>query len=36
VTRTQDRDSYRGYPDHAVINMSKDQLKALSRVQYSR
>jgi sporulation protein YlmC with PRC-barrel domain len=34
--RTSDRDSYRGYPDHAVINMSKDQLKALPEVRYSR
>jgi sporulation protein YlmC with PRC-barrel domain len=34
--RTSDRDTYRGYPDHAVINMSKDQLKALPEVRYSR
>ena len=34
--RTSDRDSYRGYPNHAVINMSKDQLKALPEVRYSR
>jgi sporulation protein YlmC with PRC-barrel domain len=37
VTRTTDnRDAYRGYPDHAVVNMSKDQLKALPEVRYSR
>jgi sporulation protein YlmC with PRC-barrel domain len=34
--RTADRDTYRGYPDHAVVNMSKDQLKALPEVRYSR
>jgi sporulation protein YlmC with PRC-barrel domain len=34
--RTTDPDTYRGYPDHAVINMSKDQLKALPEVRYSR
>ena len=35
--RTADtRDTYRGYPDHAVVNMTKDQLKALPEVRYSR
>src|SRR5215218_5248027 len=36
VPRTTDRDTYRGYPDHAVVNMTKDQLKALPEVRYSR
>lgn len=27
---------YRGYPDHAVVNMTKDQLKALPEVRYAR
>ena len=30
------REAYRGYPDHAVLNMTKDQLKALPQVQYTR
>lgn len=30
------REAYRGYPDHAVLNMTKDQLKALPEVQYTR
>jgi sporulation protein YlmC with PRC-barrel domain len=34
--RTSDRETYRGYPDRAVVNMSKDQLKALPEVRYSR
>ena len=34
--RSADRDTYRGYPDHAVVNMTKDQLKALPEVRYSR
>jgi sporulation protein YlmC with PRC-barrel domain len=34
--RTADRETYRGYPDHAVVNMSKDQLKGLPEVRYSR
>lgn len=38
---TTDRDrtastSKRMYPDHAVINMTKDQLKALPQISYSR
>jgi len=32
-TRT---DPYRGYPDHAVVDMTKDQLKALPEVKYNR
>lgn len=31
-----DRAAYRGYPDHAVLNMTKEQLKALPEVQYAR
>ena len=30
------RDAYRGYPDHAVLDMTKDQLKALLEVRYAR
>jgi sporulation protein YlmC with PRC-barrel domain len=30
------RDAYRGYPDHAVVDMTKEQLKALPVVQYAR
>ena len=26
-------DTYRGYPDHAIVNMTKDQLKALPQVR---
>jgi len=29
-------DTYRGYPDHAEVSMTKDQLKALPEVRYSR
>jgi sporulation protein YlmC with PRC-barrel domain len=29
-------DGYRGYPDHAVVNMTKDQLQALPQVRYAR
>ena len=29
-------DAYRGYPDHAVVDMTKDQLKALPEVKYAR
>ena len=36
TTRAASNDGYRGYPDHAVISMSKDQLKALPGVRYSR
>jgi sporulation protein YlmC with PRC-barrel domain len=36
TTRTASNEGYRGYPDHAVISMSKDQLKALPGVRYSR
>lgn len=28
--------AYRGYPDHAVVNMTKEQLKALPQVRYER
>lgn len=41
-TRTASNDSAgrnnenRGYPDHAVVNMSKDELKALPEVHYTR
>ena len=35
-TRAASSDGYRGYPDHAVISMSKDQLKALPGIRYSR
>jgi sporulation protein YlmC with PRC-barrel domain len=34
--RRDARDAYRGYPDHAVVNMTKDQLKALPEVRYTR
>jgi sporulation protein YlmC with PRC-barrel domain len=30
------RDAYRGYPDHAVVSMTKEQLKALPEVRYTR
>jgi sporulation protein YlmC with PRC-barrel domain len=30
------RDAYRGYPDHAVLDLTKDQLKALPEVRYAR
>lgn len=30
------REAYRGYPDHAVVAMTKDQLKALPEVRYAR
>ena len=30
------RDAYRGYPDHAVVAMTKEQLKALPQVRYAR
>ena len=36
TTRAASNDGYRGYPDHAVISMSKDQLKALPGIRYSR
>jgi sporulation protein YlmC with PRC-barrel domain len=29
-------DAYRGYPDHAMVEMSKDQLKSLPEIRYSR
>jgi sporulation protein YlmC with PRC-barrel domain len=35
ATTTRSNDGYRGYPDHAVISMSKDQLKAMPGVRYS-
>ena len=31
-----ERSAYRGYPDHAVVNMTKDQLKALPEVRYEQ
>jgi sporulation protein YlmC with PRC-barrel domain len=34
--RTATADTYRGYPDHAMVNMTKDQLKALPEVRYAR
>jgi PRC-barrel domain len=36
TTRTASTDTYRGYPDHAEVSMTKDQLKALPEVRYSR
>jgi sporulation protein YlmC with PRC-barrel domain len=33
ATRTGTADTYRGYPDHAMVNMNKDQLKALPEVR---
>lgn len=36
TTTTAARDAYRGYPDHAVVDMTKDQLKALPEVRYAR
>jgi hypothetical protein len=29
-------EAYRGYPDHVVVNMTKDQLQALPQVRYAR
>jgi len=34
--RRDAREAYRGYPDHAIVNMTKDQLKALPEVRYTR
>lgn len=34
--RGSSRDAYRGYPDHALVNMTKDQLKALPEVRYAK
>jgi sporulation protein YlmC with PRC-barrel domain len=34
--RRDAREAYRGYPDHALVNMTKDQLKALPEVRYAR
>jgi len=36
TTTTAARDPNRGYPDHAVVDMTKDQLKALPEVKYAR
>ena len=36
TTTTARNDPYRGYPDHAVVDMTKDQLKALPEVKYNR
>ena len=33
ATRTGAADTYRGYPDHATVNMNKGQLKALPEVR---
>jgi sporulation protein YlmC with PRC-barrel domain len=30
------KEAYRGYPDHAELNMTKDQLKALPEVKHAR
>jgi len=35
-TRDAAHEAYRGYPDHAVVAMTKDQLKALPEVRYAR
>jgi sporulation protein YlmC with PRC-barrel domain len=34
--RTAQNEAYRGYPDHALVAMTKDQLKALPEVRYQR
>jgi hypothetical protein len=36
ANRTATADTYRGYPDHAVVNMTKEQLRALPQVRYAR
>ena len=36
TTTVARNDPYRGYPDHAVVDMTKDQLKALPEVKYNR
>jgi sporulation protein YlmC with PRC-barrel domain len=36
AANTKPADAYRGYPDHAVVDMTKDQLKALPEVKYAR
>lgn len=36
AANTANREAYRGYPDHAVLDMTKEQLKALPEVQYAR
>ena len=36
TTTTAARDPHRGYPDHVVVDMTKDQLKALPEVKYAR
>ena len=36
TANSANREAYRGYPDHAVLNMTKDQLKALPEVRYTR
>jgi hypothetical protein len=36
TTRTTATETHRGYPDHAEVNMTKDQLKALPPVRYGR
>jgi sporulation protein YlmC with PRC-barrel domain len=36
TTTAARNDPYRGYPDHAMVDMTKDQLKALPEVKYNR
>lgn len=36
AANTRADNAYRGYPDHAVVDMTKDQLKALPEVKYAR
>ena len=36
TTTAPARDPNRGYPDHAVVDMTKEQLKALPEVKYAR
>ena len=36
AARDAAHEAYRGYPDHAVVAMTKDQLKALPEVRYAR
>jgi sporulation protein YlmC with PRC-barrel domain len=34
--RVAERAAYRGHPDHAVVNMTREQLRALPEVRYAR
>lgn len=36
TTADRTRNANRGYPDHAVVDMTKEQLKALPEVRYTR